>query len=196
MTRFLFLDTETTGRPVRGADPQTAYNSWPFLVEIGWILTDEDEIISNYNELIIPDRYIIPEEVVRIHGITTEKATKDGVPLVSAMIALTDASAQSDIVVAHNAEFDVGMIVATERRLNARILKRPVDTVCTMLAGTGLCKIPSPYGGYKWPRLTELYQALFGETPEQDHRALADVELTMKCFFEMRKLGLVTWSEE
>ena len=57
-----------------------------------------------------------------------------------------------------------------------------------MKSTTDFCQLPGPYG-YKWPRLEELYQKLFGEDFENRHQALADVRACAKCYFELRRLG-------
>lgn len=64
--------------------------------------------------------------------------------------------------------------------------------ICTMLESVYHCKIPFGYKkGYKWPKLTELYKTLFNEEFEGAHGALADIEATAKCFFELKKLGVI-----
>ena len=62
-----------------------------------------------------------------------------------------------------------------------------------MQASTDYCAIPSnsPYGGYKWPKLEELYRKLFGCMFDNAHDALADVEATKKCYFELLDRGLL-----
>ena len=62
--------------------------------------------------------------------------------------------------------------------------------LCTMKSSTGYCKIPGNYG-YKWPKLSELHLKLFGEDFEEAHDASADINATEKCFWEMRKIGLI-----
>jgi len=52
-----------------------------------------------------------------------------------------------------------------------------------------MLKIPDPKWGYKWPKLQELHNHLFGESFEEAHNAMADIEATKKCFIELVKLG-------
>jgi hypothetical protein len=56
--------------------------------------------------------------------------------------------------------------------------------------GTGVCKIQNPRFPnakllYKWPKLSELHQHLFGYIPENLHDANVDVEACLKCYLEM-----------
>ena len=62
-----------------------------------------------------------------------------------------------------------------------------------MEISTNFCAIPSTngYGGYKWPKLSELHMKLFGTQFEDSHNAMADVEATAKCFWEMKRLQVI-----
>ena len=39
---YLFLDTETTGLPLRYGRPAAQIGNWPRLVQVAWLLTDAD----------------------------------------------------------------------------------------------------------------------------------------------------------
>jgi DNA polymerase-3 subunit epsilon len=62
--------------------------------------------------------------------------------------------------------------------------------VCTMKSATNHCAIRRPRG-YKWPRLGELHFKLFGTSVVETHNAAADVATCAKCFFELKRLGVV-----
>jgi DNA polymerase III epsilon subunit-like protein len=51
-------------------------------------------------------------------------------------------------------------------------------------------KLPGKYGRYKWPKLAELHQVLFGEPFEGAHGALADARACMRCYFRLTELGV------
>jgi len=54
------------------------------------------------------------------------------------------------------------------------------------------CKIPKASGrGYKWPTLNELHLQLFQEEFTGSHNAGADVEACARCYFELRKRGII-----
>lgn len=72
------------------------------------------------------------------------------------------------------------------------MLNKP--SVCTMERTTNWCAIPNPnsyYGGYKYPKLQELYAKLFGENFTDAHDALADIRATKKCYFELIERGII-----
>ena len=62
-----------------------------------------------------------------------------------------------------------------------------------MQKSTNFCAIPSNgnYAGYKWTKLEELYQKLFGTTFSGAHDAMSDVEATRKCYLELKKRGIL-----
>jgi len=64
------------------------------------------------------------------------------------------------------------------------------NKICTMQSTTDYVAIPGNYG-YKWPKLGELHQKLFGFGFEEAHNAAADINATAKCFWEAKRLGIL-----
>jgi DNA polymerase III epsilon subunit-like protein len=163
------------------------------MVEIGWIYTDTQGCnIKSDTCLVVPDGFSIPDESTAIHGITTEDAIKSGVPLKIVLAELTPYLWSADLIVGHNLFFDMGVIRAEQVRMGMPITPMNVPTLCTLEASTEFCGIPGLYGGFKWPKLSELHSCLFGEAQETAHRALDDVTITRDCFFELVKRGIVS----
>lgn len=187
---YLFFDTETTGLPKNHNAPLSDSRNWPRMVQIAWLLADEDGTEKYIRDYIIkPEGFVIPPQAVKIHGITTEKANEEGVQLESVLneFALTINSAE--MLVAHNFDFDVKIIGAEfiRKNISSRLFKKPF--ICTMKSTTNFCKIPGNYG-YKWPTLTELYYTLFRSDFKEAHNALFDVKSLAKCFFELKRLNV------
>jgi hypothetical protein len=62
-----------------------------------------------------------------------------------------------------------------------------------MKSSIDFCKLPPlRFGEYKWPKLEELYTKLFGTTISGAHDAMADIEATKKCYFELIRRGIIT----
>jgi DNA polymerase III epsilon subunit-like protein len=190
----LFFDTETTGK----ADMRAPYDAahQPFIVQLGALLTDDDGTERGTLDVIIePEVYEIPREASDIHGITTEIAARSGVPIANALSLFAKMLAPCDEIVAHNIEFDRLVILAAMSRLRPKHsaiefpIKRMLETksICTMLATTDICKIPGNYGKYKWPKLIEAHQHLFGEGFDGAHDAMADVRACKRIYFEITK---------
>jgi DNA polymerase-3 subunit epsilon len=188
---YLFFDTETTGLPRNYRAPVTNLTNWPRMVQIAWLATDKAGKECATGEFIVkPEGFTIPPDAARIHGITTQRALAEGTPLAEVLKEFLAAMGGCMLLVAHNFEYD-SRIVGAELLRSAipnRLQKK--KHICTMQASTQFCRLPGPYG-YKWPRLEELYRVLFQEPPSETHRALADVRACAKCFFELRRRGVI-----
>ena len=71
---YLFFDSETTGKPKRYDAPMTDVDNFPRLVQLGYIVMKDGEVVKQDEFIVKPDGFTIPEEVSKIHGITQEKA--------------------------------------------------------------------------------------------------------------------------
>ncbi len=186
---YLFFDTETTGLPIKRNAPLSDLNNWPRLVQIAWLHIDSSgEPISNHEYIIKPQGFTIPDDAAKVHGISTEKANKEGVTLREVLNEFSIAVSQSKFIVAHNIEFDEKIVGA--EFLRESILNSFFQTtrICTMKSSVDYCQIPGPYG-YKWPSLSELHYALFRSNFKEAHNAAVDVTVCAKCFFELKKNG-------
>jgi DNA polymerase III subunit epsilon len=186
-TMYLFFDTETTGLPNNWSAPLTDGDAWPRLIQLAWIATDkEGNKIAGASHIIKPVGFEIPEEASRIHGITTKIATSIGESLPMVLNVLHHQISACQVVIGHNIDFDCSIIGAEFIREGLPAIRPVKPRFCTMKSSTDLCKIPGPRG-YKWPKLIELHRHLFGVDFEGAHNALADIEATAKCFWELRR---------
>ncbi len=120
MAREIVLDTETTGLNARGADR---------LVEIGCIeLINKIPTGREYHVYINPERDV-PDEVVAVHGLTTQFLADK--PVFAAVAQAFLEFIAEDMLVIHNATFDVGFLNAELERLKlpAISMERVVDTL-------------------------------------------------------------------
>ena len=188
---YLFFDTETTGLPISWKAPVTNLNNWPRMVQLAYLFYDNDGAEIDRGDFIIkPEGYSIPVPSSNIHGITNERALKEGLPLLEVLQNFHKLVSDSKILIAHNISFDENIVGAEFLRngmTNGIPSKRKI---CTMLASTDLCAIPGPYGP-KLPKLPELHYKLFNESFDEAHNASVDIEITAKCFWEMRRRGII-----
>ena len=188
---YLFFDTETTGLPKNWKAPVTDLKNWPRMVQIAWVISDNaGNRIETKDFIIKPEGYTIPYEASRVHRISTEKAIDEGVDLVKVLNNFNELINEADHIVAHNIDFDKMILGAELLRKNMTTDFFNKSKLCTMKASTNYCKIQGNYG-YKWPKLSELHTKLFGEDFEEAHDASADINATEKCFWVMRKKGLI-----
>ncbi|HER10173.1 MAG TPA: DNA polymerase III subunit alpha [Bacteroides sp.] len=190
---FLIFDTETTGLPLRDNAPITEIDNWPRVVQIAWQLhNDTGELTSHHNLLIKPDGFEIPYSAEKVHGISTEKATRYGVPLEEGLAFFNESVSKALFLVGHNISFDVNALGVEFIRTGIQSTFLEKKQVCTMWSSTDYLKLPGGRGGkFKPPRLMELYRNLFEEDFPEAHNASADVEATARCFFELLRRKII-----
>lgn len=193
MQKFLVYDTETTGLPKAWNAPLTDFSNWPRIVEISWLVHDEDgNELKKVCYIVKPDGFIIPKKVSDIHKITTEKAASEGHLLPKIIEEFISDFNECEILIAHNISFDNAVLGCELLRLGKDNILGTKKKVCTMQSSTNYCKIPSPRGyRYKWPNLQELYKTLFNEMLEDAHSALVDASACARSFFELKKRGII-----
>ncbi len=189
---YLIFDTETTGLPKRWNAPVSDSDNWPRAIQIAWQLHDElGKLIDHKDYLIQPEGFNIPFEAESIHGISTELAQEEGVPLAQVLEEFNQVLARTKFVVGQNVGFDLNIMGAEFYRdgVETPLAKLSVLDTCTEDTAQ-LCQIPGGRGGkFKLPTLTELHQFLFGAAFNEAHNATADVEATTRCFFELLRTG-------
>lgn len=186
---MLFFDTETTGLPGNWKAPITQTNNWPRLVQLAWLEYDDQEnLLSEGNQIIKPDGYIIPNDAVAVHGITTEIAQQNGAALPSVLKEFSAIVNRSNLLISHNIDFDEKIVGAEFIRIGLELNLFNTHRLCTMKTTVDLCRIPGKYG-YKWPSLSELHRFLFGSDIQDAHDAAVDVKICAKCFFELKNWG-------
>ncbi len=187
---YLFFDTETTGKHKSFYAPMSDVDNFARLVQLGYIVMDGKFTLLEEEFIIKPDGFEIPIEASNVHGITTDIAIEKGVPITKVIENFMFWVTNCDVIVGHNISFDLGTIGAEYWRLYQ---KNPFDgknTICTMNQSTNFCKLP---GGrpYKYPKLCELYQILFGQEMGASHTALQDIQNTARCYFELVEKGVI-----
>ena len=160
------FDIETTGLPPKGVDWETAYNDFPHIVRLSWIVGGEE---NDY--LIKPNGYEISAEMAAIHGTTNEQALKDGHDLILVL--------KSFLFDAQNCETNLLRNNFDKERFNEILHKdKRYDTMMKAMPVMGVSK---------WPKLYELYQFLFNKSFDNQHNALADIRVTLECYAELKK---------
>ncbi len=195
---FIIFDTETTGLPKRWDAPITDTDNWPRCIQIAWQLHDEmGRLVEHQDYLIKPDGFNIPYDSEKIHGISTELAEAEGIPLTEVLVKFNEALGKAKFVVGQNIGFDLNIMGAEFYRyqVDSPMASMPVLDTCTEITAE-LLKLPGGRGGrYKLPNLTELHSYLFGVPFAEAHNATADVEATTRCFFELVRREVFTPSE-
>ena len=202
--RLMFFDTETNGLPPK-YDPYLT--SQPRIVQLSWVVADENKKKKKKcGYLIKPVDFDIPEDAVKVHGITKMKAMRDGVLIQEALSLFLTDLAKCNALVGHNVSYDIQVLRGELERFKIANVVQELPYYCTMRLSVDYCKIPTEAAyirnfsqyisyslrhpheyKYKFPKLLELYEFLFDERFDNAHDANADVEATVKCFYELLK---------
>lgn len=192
----LVVDTETTGLPNCRNTIADQYNyiKWnnARLVQIAWELYNPDkECIDAQCHIIKPEGYTIPEIVTKIHGISTEKALTEGIPIEDVFDKMRSVLMHNPIIVAHNMDFDFNIVLAELYRYfnnNYDIPENNVtDIIKTWIQADKECTmLMSCNPGERWQKLAVVYENLFGIAPNITmHRADNDVRVCAQIYFKL-----------
>ena len=166
--RFVVFDIETTGlNPLRGHK----------IIEIGAVAIN-DRVICEEFESLIDIKKSIPKTACKIHGTTTEMLS--GQPETKEVLKAFREFIGRSILVAHNADFDMGFLRWECSRTGLSLSNR---CICTLELSKTL------YPGLSNYKLgTVARHALGMEMPEgRCHRALDDARLTARIWLKMRE---------
>ena len=193
--KYIFFDSESNGLPREPRLGVSFTSNWPRMIQLAWIVTDENgNVLKRQSHIIYPQGFNIIEPIAKLTRITTERAQREGVDLYSVLTEFMEDVNDAKLLIAHNIDFDkrvVGCELYRENMDYDSLLNKSM--VCTMQKSTNFCAIPSNgnHAGYKWPKLEELHQKLFGTTFSGAHDAMSDVEATRKCYLELKKRGIL-----
>ena len=189
---ILAFDTETTGLP-DFKQPSDAPHQ-PHLVQLAMVLLDDDLTERASACLVVrPDGWTIPDDIAKIHGITTEIASAIGVPEKVATDLYVEMQYGTNVLaLAHNVSFDLRIMrIAMLRHHYSKEWQeaRPLKSYCTMTVATPIVNIPptekmvrAGFNKPKAPRLTECMKHFFNEDFTGAHDAMNDVRATLRLY--------------
>lgn len=180
MSKILILDIETTGFLQQGGK----------IVEIGIV-----ELCLNTG-----NRIVLFDEVCHETGITLEEVENSWIiqnsdltveairgsrnlekmkPEIQALLQIYPLGAT-----AFNNAFDFGF-------MEHRGFVFPKKLPCPMKLSTDICQLPSPRGGFKWPKVEEAHKFFFGDVGYvEKHRGADDAFYEAEIVFELYKRGV------
>ena len=183
-------DTETTGKLDFKSPPDAPHQ--PYLVQLAYALFDTEDwkVIRAWCSVIeIPKDVIIPDEVIKLHGINTLCCYNYGASVNKAILGLAVSLDLACHAYAYNADFDIAIITGACKRNNVNIPQQLIRTFDVMKPLTDIIRLPGLYGKYKWPKLSEAFEYFYPDQSMGDaHNALGDVYSTakvLKAFSQM-----------
>lgn len=195
--KYLVVDVETTGLPKSRYAPIEDSKNWPYILQIAWILLDEQfKEVSVQNYYIAFDGYI-PYEAQRIHNIDNDLLKQKGFPASDVFNHFLNDADRAEYIVAHNIDFDLPIIRAElARNYEFENNLGDMKTICTMKAAKAFVNVYDRSGRLKNPKLTELYGACYHGSPYgisfgKFHNAYDDVMITAHCLMYLVNEGII-----
>lgn len=192
--RVTMFDTETDGLPKKDENKKTV---WPHLVEIAYEIIEvdcetlESKTVSANDFIVTPDGFEIPPQVEKVHGMSTAQAMLLGIPLGMALSKFSVASNSSDLVIAHNINFDKNVVGGEMIRIGDLAPKMfEIPKACSMQKSRQFC------GLGKNPKMNELYQKIFKKSFEGQHRAKEDTHALTECVQVLIKKKIIQIEKE
>ncbi|WP_299759185.1 3'-5' exonuclease [uncultured Pontibacter sp.] len=184
---ILFIDTETTGKPLSWDAPYSDAKNWPYSVQIAWVIyTKEGQELKSENHYINEPEQEVSETSASIHSITKEFLEANGKDRKHVLQLLAqDLEQYQPLVVGHFMQLDYHMLGVGFHRANLQNPLPQLPTFCTMNATASFWLKP----WQSFLRLGELYERLFQEPLEQQHDAAVDARATAACFFKLVEQG-------
>jgi DNA polymerase III epsilon subunit-like protein len=184
----IVVDVETNGLiGQRGATP-TDHNLhlFPNIVQFSWGLFYESGECKEMKDYIIKPNGWTMNGKEEFHGITLERANKEGVDIIEVLKEYkNDIEQYCSKLVSHNLDFDKYVIKSEFIRHDMII--NDIGEYCTMKNTIDYCKItPKVRGEYKWPKLEQLYKKCFNEELQNAHNSYYDVKNCAKCYFSIK----------
>ncbi len=194
----LFFDTETSGFISDKKDFDDPTQAW--CCQIGAILSTKDEVLAELDVIIKANGRLMPDFLVKLHGISAEKADLEGIEEVEALELFSELMIDIPKRVCHNYSFDIkfldqmfkrNMDLLTDAARSKYFLQLPY--FCTMKDPNIKKYIgaTNKKGALKNPKLSEIYQALFEEEMPNAHTAFGDASALRKCYYELQSRGII-----
>lgn len=181
---YLVVDVETTGLPSKRGEKKynpadvDAFNSARML-QICAALCDE-----HFNVQAVVSEYVRGHFTIRnsyIHGITPNMC-KNATPAIEIFNKIDELVCKSKYIVAHNAEFDINVMLSElfrlvpnhsdAPRMIANMIARKV--FCSMIGTKNIVRAQGARG-LKNPKLADLYKFALGRSMDNAHNAMHDV---------------------
>lgn len=175
---FTVFDVETTG-----LDPRQGHR----ILEIAGVRVEGGKILEDriFSQLVNPERPI-PWEAKSVNKITDEEVAS--APTIDAVLPEFLRFTEGSLLVAHNAEFDMGFL-AQEKECCWGYIDLP-ESFCTMRLSQSLFP-------HEFRHNLDVVSLRLGLTiPAQRHRALPDVLVTAQALLKMIEIGKIQSIED
>jgi len=174
INEIIVLDIETTG----------FQNQNGLIVEVGMVLLNLEtgNVTPIYNELVKENEFNDSHKDAWIFS--NSDLSFDNV---SKAKPLDKSTIQNFLdkyhATAYNKSFDFNFLKSRGLKIN--------ELPCPMMLSTDICKLPGRYGSYKWPKVQEAYDHLFGKTDYvETHRGCDDAIHEAAIVYKLYQMGV------
>jgi DNA polymerase III epsilon subunit-like protein len=192
---YMVIDTETNGTPIC-----KNFNEFPDykdlvkynnarIIQLSWNIYNEKKLERNCDFFIYPNNFTI--ENSNIHGISFEKAKKEGIDIKDILNIFYMDLLRTDIIIAHNAYFDLNVIKSEAHRINNKKIIEELNKkkiICTLECSNEKLKKKKII---KSSKLNEIYKFFFNKEITNHHNSKYDIMHTWEIFNEMVKKNLI-----
>ena len=194
------MDLETSGIPIdRKIDkPENQYPDYTDstkyinsrIVSIGWLYMKdynydyEIKLENIYERIIKPFGFIIPEESIKIHGITNEIAQNEGKKIYKVLKKLGNKILKCEYIIGYNIYFDIYILL---HELHLKDMKNIIEKIIKMkkeekiiCMGIISANEAKPTGWkkfreYQIPKQTEVYKKCLNKNLQNAHNVKGDI---------------------
>jgi len=199
----IIYDTETTGLPL-WSEPSESPEQPHVLQYAGILLGPDGTELKRYEALVKPNGWVIPEDSIKIHGITMERAMDEGISEIDALEGFLILWGEAAYRVGFNEMFDRRMLrIAIKRHGHGYGPEqgqgpRDIQSDHWNAAPDYCCMWAGKYdmGVRKLPKLSEALLHYTGEEQAAAHSAMGDAIDTKKIFLKQRERGIVPTLQE
>jgi|LakMenE01Jun11ns_1017448.scaffolds.fasta_scaffold9953507_3 hypothetical protein len=205
---IFFFDLETTGlvKTKKGFKPEEEYYNYKDftiydssrIVSIGWIYWELFDFYYYYNidmineHIIKPNNFIIPDDSIKIHGITNEIANANGKKINIVLKKIGEYINECDYIIGYNIYFDINILLSelyrenqNETILKILKLKEEKKIICI---GQISAKEAKPngwkqYSNYRIPKMVDVYKKCFNKEIINAHNSKSDVFAMIKILY-------------
>ena len=162
--------------------------AWPKLVHLSWILLGEDmKPIEDFDGIVDDEMLKITPGIMKSSKIDTEDIEKKKIPTRDLLSKFNESVEKCTYIFSHNLALNENVLAAEFMRQSHPIGMFKKERFCLMQESTYYCKLPSKFGGYKWPSLTELHGTCFNSVYTPPNNARADVIAATRCFIKLMR---------
>jgi hypothetical protein len=199
--KVLFIDLETTGLIKNVNKNKKSEKSYPNyennedydssrIVQFGYIYLEDFDYdyeikpVNIKSVIIKPEGFEIPDDSIKIHGITNEIANDLGIKIQKGLKKIKKIISEVEYIIGYNIYFDINILL---NELNRVGLKKPIKKIKELIEKENiLCigELSRQYKCYKnIPSQKNVYKELFEKSIENIHNAQFDICATIEIMY-------------